>query len=209
MVKHIYFPHDGNAMSDEKLLMLRSEYGGEGYGVFWMLLESMFMASNGRINRGAIGGLSLGYGVAKERILKIVDYCVSIGLLKESQDKAISSPRMDSHLAMLESFRESGKAGAEKRWSTSHPNRGANGGANANKSKVNESIVNKTTTVVFEKSFLRWLNQQGKKENYARWIVDNICPIEVVKKAWTKVLGGKSVSSPSDFVELCKTLHNS
>jgi hypothetical protein len=34
-----YFPHDCNARNDPKILALRSVYGAEGYGIYWMLIE--------------------------------------------------------------------------------------------------------------------------------------------------------------------------
>jgi len=121
-----YFPHDQNARNDERLLMLRSEYGLEAYAIFWMILESMSSASTGEINREAIGGLSLSYGVAKERLTEIIDYCVRIGLFKQAKAGAIISTRMKENLAHRNILKEAGKRGAEKRWSVSqknsHPN---------------------------------------------------------------------------------------
>lgn len=121
-----YFRHDYNAMNDEKILMLRAELGAEAYGVYWMILESMAMASDSQIHRVAIGGLSLGYGVAKERLEKIVDFCVSVGLLKE-ENGCIFSARMQQHKAIRESLQDAGRRGAAKRWSVSQQNRVANG----------------------------------------------------------------------------------
>lgn len=34
-----YFPHDYNARNDPKISALRSVYGAEGYGVYWMIIE--------------------------------------------------------------------------------------------------------------------------------------------------------------------------
>lgn len=133
-----YFPHDYNAHNDERLLMLRAEFGAEGYGVFWMILESMAMASNGQINRVAIGGLSLGYGVPKDRLLAIIDYCIAIELFKESQEQAIYSDRMLSHIAIRQSLSDAGRAGAAKRWSTSQKNSHPISPPNANERKGKE-----------------------------------------------------------------------
>lgn len=40
-MKDLYFSHDRNALSDNKISELRGIYGMEGYGVFWALLEAM------------------------------------------------------------------------------------------------------------------------------------------------------------------------
>ena len=36
-----YFSHDSNAITDTKILNMRSDYGLEGYGLYWVLLEMM------------------------------------------------------------------------------------------------------------------------------------------------------------------------
>lgn len=115
-----FFDHDYNARNDEKVLQLRSEFGAEGYGVYWMILESMAESSDGAIHRVAIGGLSLSYGIPKEKLTAIIDYTIGVGLLKESVPGDIVSSRMIAHKARIEAMRKAGKRGAEKRWSTSH-----------------------------------------------------------------------------------------
>ena len=41
-----YFSHDSNAQNDEKIIKLRIDYGWEGYGIFWALIEILREASN-------------------------------------------------------------------------------------------------------------------------------------------------------------------
>lgn len=42
MVKETYyFSHDSNAITDTKILNMRSDYGLEGYGLYWVILEMM------------------------------------------------------------------------------------------------------------------------------------------------------------------------
>lgn len=40
-----YFPHDGNARNDEKILSIRMKYGAEGYGIYFMILERLLESS--------------------------------------------------------------------------------------------------------------------------------------------------------------------
>ena len=120
-----WFKHDYNARNDEKVLELRSVYGAEGYGVFWMLVESMAETEIGGLKASLIGGLSLGYGVAKERLKEIVKYCVEIELLYE-KDGLYFSGRLLKHKQERNLFSESGKNGAKKRWKNGGAIRGAN-----------------------------------------------------------------------------------
>lgn len=111
-----FFGHDYNARNDEKILMLRAEYGAEAYGVFWMIIETMAESSDGTIDRGAIGGLCLGYGVAKESLSKIIDYALEIGLFQIADSGRFYSPRIMEHRESLENLRAAGRKGAKKRW---------------------------------------------------------------------------------------------
>lgn len=110
-----YFTHDYNARNDDKVLELRSIHGAEGYGVFWMVVETMAENSNGGIKVSLIGGLSLGYGVAKDTLMGIFNTCIKIGLFYE-KDGFYFSKRMLSHKELRNKLSLSGKAGAEKRW---------------------------------------------------------------------------------------------
>lgn len=134
-----YFQHDYNARNDPKILMLRSEFGLEGYGIFWCLLETIAEDENGIINKSYIGGLSVGYGVAIDKLKKIIKYCVNVGLLKENKD-SIYSERMNKHKEMRKSLSDSGRIGAEKRW-------GGHSSPNAKERKGNENKVNDIPTI--------------------------------------------------------------
>lgn len=121
-----WFKHDYNARNDERLLEIRAEFGAEGYGAYWMLLESMAESSEGKLNRGAIGGLCLAYGIPKERLLGIIDYCIKIGLFVLENEGLFYSERMIEHKEERANYKQKGIEGAQKRWK----NRGAIGVAN-------------------------------------------------------------------------------
>lgn len=142
MAKESYwFKHDHNARGDEKILELRSEFGAEGYGVFWMIVETMAENSNGGVKASLIGGLSLGYGVPKDRLQSIFDLCSSIGLFFE-KDGYYFSNRVLEHKESMSNFVSFGKIGAEKRW-------GAHRGAYADKNRVERKERKKENTGVF------------------------------------------------------------
>lgn len=125
--KSYFFDHDYSARNDDKILEMRSIYKAEGYGVFWMIIETMAENENGGINTSLIGGLSLGYGVAKDWLSAFMKYCIQIELFTEN-DGFIYSNRMLNHKELMQSYSDYGKQGAEKRW---RGHRGANGGGNA------------------------------------------------------------------------------
>lgn len=110
-----WFKHDYNARNDEKILELRSVCGVEAYGIYWMIIESMAETGCGGVKSTLIGGLSLGYGVAKDRLLEVIKYCLEIGLFYE-EDGIYFSKRMVKHKQEREVYAKNGKVGAENRW---------------------------------------------------------------------------------------------
>lgn len=138
-----YFQHDYNARNDDKILELRSKYGAEGYGIFWMIIETMAENDNGGAKAGLIGGLSLGYGVAKEKLVEVFKYCLEIGLFYEEAGYYYSK-RLLTHKEFRKVLSENGALGAAKRWrGYSHPN------AKERKGKENKAVSFENEFAVF------------------------------------------------------------
>lgn len=169
-----YFSHDFNARNDEKILELRATFGAEGYGIFWMLVETMAENENGGINSSLIGGLSLGYGVAKDRLRSIIDCCLGVGLLIE-KDGCYFSNRLLAHKEFRKNMSNFGKIGAEKRWGGYG---GGNGGANAKERKGKEIKENNGIFFVF---FEDGSSQELGQSQSLRFKNDDIKPEEIVK----------------------------
>lgn len=115
-----FFDHDYTARNDDKILELRSKYGVEGYGLFWMIIETMCENENGGVKASLIGGLSLGYGVANGLLIEFIGYCIKIELFFENEGY-IYSKRILDHKEFRNSFKKFGEKGAEKRWKNGSP----------------------------------------------------------------------------------------
>lgn len=115
-----YFDHDYHARNDDKILELRAAFGAEGYGVFWMLVETMAEKENGGVSATLLGGLAHGFGVAKGRLQEVVDKCIEIGLFYEDGG-CFFSERMLQHKNFRKSLSIAGKKGAEARSSSKPP----------------------------------------------------------------------------------------
>jgi uncharacterized protein YkuJ len=148
MKETFYFRHDYNARNDERILELRAEYGWEGYGIFWAIIESIAENAYGGINIASIGGLSTGLNYTKKKLLQIIDFCVEIGLLI-NDDGFVHSKRFDEHLEFRGKLADAGREGANKRWE----NRGANGVAMANPMQSTVQYNKENTKSVFEVSY--------------------------------------------------------
>jgi len=75
----------------------------------------------------AIGGLCLGYGVAKDTLLPIINSCIDLGLfvVDEENENLFTSMRVQEHLSFRQKAITNGIQGAKVRWKkskNSHPN---------------------------------------------------------------------------------------
>lgn len=72
-----YFPHDCNARNDPKILALRSVFGAEGYGVYFMLIEILREQPDYKlqITKYLYHTLAMQMQMQKERVQEIVEAC--------------------------------------------------------------------------------------------------------------------------------------
>lgn len=128
-----------------------------------MILETMAENSDGCLNRGLIGGLSLGYNLPISELEEILNFLLKIGIFVE-ENGLIFSPKMMEHKKYRKTLQEAGRAGAEKRWKNreaiSPPN------SKERKGKENNNISKDILSVVSEKlseKFSEYL--EYRKEN--------------------------------------------
>ena len=106
-----YFDHDYGARNDDRVLELRAEFGWEGYGIFWALIETI-CENNGGIRSQALAGLGVGLGVAKARLEAIINLCLDKGLLYKDND-LIRNKRIDMHFVRRIKLSEAGRRGGQ------------------------------------------------------------------------------------------------
>ena len=116
-----YFTHDYGARNDPKILELRSEYGLEGLGLYWCIVETLAEEEDGYINPKLLGGISVGYGIAKVKLQEYIDFMLKVELLCEDEN-GYYSERMMKHKKIRRALSNAGKRGANERWG----DRGAN-----------------------------------------------------------------------------------
>jgi hypothetical protein len=108
--------HDSNAQHDERILELRAEYGWEGYGLFWALVERMRDAHDYRLAMSTMGGLATSMGLLKPKMLAVVELCCTHGLFAMEEAGAyVYSPslrrRMEEWDTKKAALAEAGKRG--------------------------------------------------------------------------------------------------
>lgn len=80
MKETYYFSHDSTARNDEKILCLRAEYGNEGYGIYWILIEMMFENQETQLSYNHIKGISYTLNVTEEFLTKFINFCIEYNL---------------------------------------------------------------------------------------------------------------------------------
>jgi len=146
MKNSFYFDHDYNARNDQKILELRAEFGWEGYGIFFALLECL-CESKGFINMEALAGLSLGLSIPKDRLKLILDFCVKTGLLNENKNEVYSN-RILEHLQYRQKLSEYGSLGGRTNKATLKPGlNSAQAPPQAGKESKGENSIGKKSKV--------------------------------------------------------------
>lgn len=112
-----YFPHDSNAKDDPKCVLLIEQLGLEGYGIYWVLVETLREQPNFSYPISLIPALARRYNTSSEKMGAVV---LKYNLFVVDDDTFFYSPslvqRMKFYLDKKAKLSEAGKRGNEKRW---------------------------------------------------------------------------------------------
>lgn len=138
-----WFRHDSNARHDPKMIALRAKYGGEGYGVYWMLIETLRDTNGYKFPLKHMPSLCLDFAFSD--MGNFIDDCVVEYELLDADAEFFWSPsllrRMQAYDELktkrIESGRKGGVAKAERSKSV------ANAKQNASKPVANAKQTTK------------------------------------------------------------------
>lgn len=121
-----YFPHDSNAKDDPKCVLLIEQLGMEGYGIYWMLIETLREQPDYTYPVANIPALGRRYNTTAEKVKTVV---CNYGLFTVKDDKIFFSDSLNRRMLVLEEKRakrsEAGRLGNASRWKTSQTDRNA------------------------------------------------------------------------------------
>lgn len=191
-----YFPHFCNARHDRKIRRLRRELGVEGYGIYFMLLETLREQQDLMYPMDDLDLLSDEFGVSEAKIRTTI---CNYELFEVDVDHKFFSPKMlvylEPYFRMKEQRKLAGKASAEKRISTTvqRPfNKGKESKVNEikeNENKVNEIVFSDLLSPhVFDlgseyENFLSYWTEKDKKGK-ERWQSEKFFDISRRVKTW-------------------------
>jgi hypothetical protein len=143
-----YFSHDSNAKDDPKCVLLIEQLGLEGYGIFWVLIETLRDQPEYKYPVNLIPALARRYNTTAEKV-KTVIHSYGLFTIDEQDFFSLSLMRRMEHMDYKrEIARLAGKKSAEKRLLTSNnstdvqPTFNQCSTSKVKESKVNESIEN-------------------------------------------------------------------
>lgn len=117
-----YFSHDSNAKDDPKCVLLIEQLGLEGYGIFWVLVETLREQPEFKYPLKLIPALARRYNTTTEKMKTVVS---AYDLFLIENDTFFFSQslnrRMDLYLDKRKRLSEAGKKGNEKRWNIAKP----------------------------------------------------------------------------------------
>jgi len=153
MTKEAYwFKHDSNAKDDPKCIILIEELGLEGYGIFWVLVETLRAQPDFKAPLRILPAIARRHNTSTEKVKAVIGRYELFEIEDEEFFYSQSLiDRMQPLLAKKQALVEAGKKGAEARWGNKNgvANGKANRVANGNKSREEEKREEKNNYVQF------------------------------------------------------------
>jgi hypothetical protein len=172
-----YFPHFCNARHDRKIRRLRKELGTEGYGIYFMLLETLREQQDLMYPLDDLDLLAEEFGVSEAKVrVAICNY----GLFEIDEEQKFFSPKMlvylEPYFKMKEQRKIAGQKSADKRKSLEIPttvqqpfNDRSTKERKVNERKVNESKVNENKIYSLDpfrhELFSKWIKYKKEKKS--------------------------------------------
>lgn len=140
--KDIYFPHDCNATEDPKCVLLISQLGMEGYGIFWALVEKLRAQKDLRLPLSLLPALAGKWGTSAAKVETVV---TAFGLFGIDDDQFFFSDSLTSRMTMIiekaDRRRNLAIKAATTRWETRRAITGNDSGSTPQNSQNNADAM--------------------------------------------------------------------
>lgn len=116
-----YFSHDANALSDIKILNMRADYGLEGYGLFWAIIECLRCEESYSLllDKKTYRAIKISTATSID-VEKFINDCINEYDLFKEENGFFYSASLKRRMNIKDEKREhrslAGKKGAAKRW---------------------------------------------------------------------------------------------
>jgi hypothetical protein len=96
--------------------MLRAEFGWEGYGLYWAVVEMLTEATDYRLSLIALKGISVGLSVDSDFLDRFLRRCFELSLLREDEDGGFYSMRVLRNAKERAKRSKTARNAANKKW---------------------------------------------------------------------------------------------
>ena len=113
------FSHDTDAWSDINIELMMSVYGAEGYGFYWVIVETLSMEGSYKLplkNKGYLAVLSRRMQTNPEKLSEFIDDCINSFNLFVSDDSFFWSESLIKRLGIRDNVKKARSNAVMKRW---------------------------------------------------------------------------------------------
>jgi hypothetical protein len=168
-----YFSHDANARHDDKILELRAEFGWEGYGLFWAIVETLRDCSDYAYPSNAKAGLALSLNIDKTKLEQFLKVAIKLRLFIEKDGVIYSESLMrrmgdidEKRRKRAEAGRLGGTAKAKAKQSSSNAKAKASKESKVKESKVKDIIEMPFDSEQFKTKWSEWKTYKSKHHKF-------------------------------------------
>ena len=113
-----YFSHDSNARNDTKILSMRCDYGLEGYGMYWIIVETLRDETNFTLELSShtYRALAMQMHNTPDAIETFIKDCIKEYHLFKSDDTHFWAESLLRRMGKVEEIRQKRINAANKRW---------------------------------------------------------------------------------------------
>ena len=114
-----WFTHDTDAWSDMNIEIMMSVYGSEGYGFFWIIVETLSMQEEYKLplnNKGYLSVLSKRMQTSPEKLSEFIDDCIDSFNLFNSDGSFFWSNSLIKRMSVRDKKKVSALNSVMKRW---------------------------------------------------------------------------------------------
>lgn len=124
MKEAYYFAHDCNARNDTKILAMRSKYGSEGYGWYWMIIEILREQSDYKLKNDKYLSVTLAMQMQCDcnAVALYIAECINEFELFQTDGEYIWSNSLIRRMKSRDIKSEKAKKAAEARWNKTSEN---------------------------------------------------------------------------------------
>lgn len=165
-----YFSHDSNARNDTKVLSMRCDYGLEGYGMYWIIVEALRDETDYKLklDKCTYRALAMQMHSTTDAVEQFINDCIVEYNLFNSDTESFWAESLLRRMSKFEDIREKRRMAANKRWKKDealdmqmHDKSTANEvQLDAKESKVKESKVKESKMNIYNEIFKHWITQE-------------------------------------------------